>query len=118
MGIQTQFCTIVPATTWSRKNTCKNKNPIKAHTYTHIDHKQVHRYAHIAYMILAHTHTHTHTHTQTHKHTLTHTQTLTPYNQTQARTRTLAHTLTRTLTFTANHMHSHPYTYTMLHKKI
>ena len=55
------------------------------HIHTHTDHKQVHRYAHIAYMTLAHT------------------QTLTPYNQTQA----------RTLTFTANHMHSRPYTYTI-----
>ena len=85
MGIQIQFCTIVPAITWYRKNTQKNKNPIKTHTYTHTDHKQVHSYAHIAYMTLAHTHTHTntytlqpntsmHTYTYTHMHTYIYSQ--------------------------------------------
>ena len=117
MGIQTRFCTIVPAITWSRKNTRKNKNPIKS-TYIHTHRPQAGSQARTYCIHDTCTHTHTHTFTQTHTHT--HTQTLTPYNQTQARTRTrtLAHTLTRTLTFTANHMHSRPYTYTMLHKKI
>ena len=103
MGIQTRFCTIVPAITWSRKNTRKNKNPIKTHTYTHTDHKQVHRHAHIAYMTLAHTHIHTHTNTyalqrntSTHTHTCTYTHAHTYiYSQPHALTPIYLHYVTQ-----------------------
>ena len=45
MGTQTRFCTIVPAITWSRKDTCKNKQKLKQ-------------------ILTLHTYIHTHTHTQ------------------------------------------------------
>ena len=100
MGIQTRFCKIVPAITWSRKNTRKNINPIKTHTFTHTDHKQVHRHAHIAYMKLAHTHSHTHKHLHlTTKHTNTYIL--------QPNTSTHTHTCTYT--------HTHTYTYSQPH---
>ena len=35
MDTQTRFCTIVPAITWSPKNTHKSKDPSKTHTFTH-----------------------------------------------------------------------------------
>ena len=40
MGIQTRFCTIVPAITWSRKNTRKNAYIIMCTSYDCIDNKQ------------------------------------------------------------------------------
>ena len=77
MGAQTRFCTIVPAITWSRKNTRKNKiqtKQIHSHTPTTSRFTGTHTFA---YMALAHTDTHTSTHI--HTHTNTHTQAFTTY---------------------------------------
>ena len=101
MGIQTRFCTIVLAITWSRKNTRKNKNPIKTHTYTHRPQAGSQARTHCIHDTCTHTHTYTNTYalqpnTSTHTHTCTYTHAHTYiYSQPHALTPIYLHYVTQ-----------------------